>query len=137
MKKLKRIYHPYWLWEEIEHNMWGRVTDEKTAINQAIKFTSDHELYGSWMNKVIKQWPVSCENALTDYHMNRKAWLGHAAVAMALKLPESITRKAWRYLTNEQQFLANREASRAIQSWENSYFENQQLQKSMDEPMLC
>lgn len=136
MKKLKRVYHRYEDWEEMRFNMWGKVRDERAALDKAIEFTSNHALYGSWMMKVVNSWTISCENALTDYHINRKAWLGHAAVALALQIPESITRKAWRYLTYEQQFLANREASRAIQSWENSYIQDKQLSESVDEPLL-
>lgn len=136
MKKFKRVYHPWDKWEEVKFNMWGEVEDQKEWIKKAIEFTSDHKLYGSYMQRVVNEWPVSCENALTDYHLNRKAWLGHAAVALAIQCPEDITRKAWGYLTDEQKYLANEEASRAISSWENRYFENKQLRRSVGESLL-
>lgn len=119
--KFTRVYHPYWDWEEIDHNMWGAVTDRKKAINSAIRFTGDHDLYGRFMMRVVNEWRVSCENALTDYSLNRKAWVGHAACALARGIPEDITRTAWGSLSDEQRILANQAADRAIQHWEHSY----------------
>lgn len=134
--KLKRVYRRYQEWEEIKFNMWGSVENKKTALQEAIVFTSDHVLYGRYMRKVIKEMPVSCENALTDYSINRKAWIGHAAVALALNCPEDITREAWKNLTYEQQLLANEEASRAIREWENDYHQSKKLYKNMAQQML-
>jgi hypothetical protein len=136
MMKLERVYHPVCDWEEMRHNMYGDVADRKQWVKKAIKFTSDHKLYGRFMMRVIKDWPISCENALTDYLMNRKAWVGHAAVALAIGCPEDITREAWGHLTDEQQLLANKEAERAIQTWENNYIESRGLCKNMGGSLL-
>jgi len=134
--RLKRVYHPWNLWEEVKFNMWGNVPNRTAAIQDAIQLTSDHCLYGSFMTRVINEWPISCENALTDYFLNRRAWLGHAACALAEKLPEDIIREAWRHLTDEQQLLANKEASRAIQTWEYAYIKDRKLYQGLGEPML-
>ena len=100
MKKINRIYHPYNLWEEINHNMWGDVENKQSMLMRAIKFTGDHKNYGRFMRKVIKQWKYSCENALTDEFINRKAWLGHAACEVRMNCPEDITHQAWKYLSH-------------------------------------
>ena len=134
--KFKRVYHPYWNWEEIDHNMWGDVANRKAAVEKAEKFTGDHKMYGRFMMRVVKEWPVSCENALTDYTINRKAWVGHAACALARGLPEDIVRKAWGRLTDEQRELANREAERAIQTWEHDYAKSIGICVDLDEPLL-
>lgn len=112
------IWHPWWLWEEVNHNMWGKVDDRKKFLEKAIQFTSDHVLYGSWMLKVADAWKYSCEHNLTKTGTNRKAWIGHAAVAMAIQCPEDIVREAWGYLSQEQQDLANKAAQIAIEYWE-------------------
>lgn len=125
--KIERVWRPYTEWEELHHNMWGEVHDSKMMLECAIAFTGDAVLYGGYMQRVIREWPASCENALTDLHLNRKAWIGHAAAALALNCPEDITRKAWGKLSDEQQHLANLEAVRAIQSWEDDYRANKQL----------
>ena len=121
MMALRRVYHRWDDWEEVEHNMWGEVDDRQTMLQQAVEFTGKAGLYGSFMRRVILEWPISCENALTDPSLNRKAWIGHAASALALGCPEDITRKAWSFLDDEQRTLANREANRAIQTWEDNY----------------
>ena len=116
--------------------MWGKVENRRLYLDRAVKFTGDHVLYGSYMDRVVKEWPVSCENALTDYYMNRKAWIGHAACALAINCPEDITRQAWKELSYEQQYLANQEAIRAIRTWENMYIESKELRKSLGETLL-
>lgn len=133
---MKRIFHPVDTWEEMEANMWGEVVNRKSALDRAIKFTGDHRLYGRWMLRVVKEWKFSCENSLTDLNLNRRAWVGHAAVAMALGIPEDITRLAWAKLSDEQQLLANREAERAIALWEQSHREDRTVQDVMDDTLL-
>jgi hypothetical protein len=133
---MERVYRPYWEWEEIEHNMWGCVDDRKKHLKNAIEFTGDHKRYGRFMMRVIIEWPVSCENALTDDSINKKAWVGHAATALALGCPEDITREAWSNLTDEQQLLANNQARKAIQTWEHNYLKDSELCESVGGPLL-
>lgn len=121
MKNLKRVYRHIDDWEEVHFGMWDPPKDKKRQMTQAINFTSNHKLYGSYMMRVATEWAASCENALTDYNLNRKAWVGHAACALALRLPESVVREAWGKLTYEQQLLANDQADRAIKVWERNY----------------
>jgi hypothetical protein len=133
---MKRVYHPYTEWEEIKYNMWGTVEDKKLWLKKAIEFTGDYKLYGRWMMKVIDNWPISCENALTDNSINRRAWIGHAAVAYAIQCPENIVREAWSKLTDEQQLLANKKADRAIKVWEYNYLKSKGVYRDMGGEML-
>jgi hypothetical protein len=119
--RLIRVYHPYWKWEEVDANMWGSVKDRASFLKMAIEFTGDHERYGSFMIQVAKKWRYSCEHNLTDNTQNRKAWIGHAACALAMGCPEDIVRQAWGYLTKDQQLEANKKADEAIHFWENKY----------------
>lgn len=106
--------------------MWRKVStaEEARLLLVAIEFTGNAELYGSWMRKVIRQWPIACEHNLTDLGQNRKAWVGHAATQMAIACPEYITRSAWGRLTDTQRIEANRQADHAIRLWESSYTDN-------------
>jgi hypothetical protein len=133
---LLRVYKPISEWEEIKANMWGDVENAQKMLELAVSFTSNHALYGKNMMRVIKEWPNSCENALTDPNLNKKAWIGHAACALAIGCPEYITRKAWGYLTDEQRLLANREAERAIAQWVVSYTKSRNLCGKMGEQVL-
>lgn len=113
-----RIWHPYWLLEENNFNMWGNVENNEKYLQKAIKFIRDHKLYGKYMLEVVKQWKYSCEHNLSCITQNRRAWIGHAACALAMKCPEHIVREAWGFLTEKQQILANKEADKAIRRWE-------------------
>lgn len=135
-KIFKRIHHPYWLWEEVKFNMWGEADDKSAMLQKAIEFTGDWNLYGSYMERVAMEWKYSCENSLTDYGINRRAWIGHAACALAIRCPEDITRKAWGYLTDEQRVLADRKADEAIALWEELRVKNNGLREDVDGQML-
>ena len=116
--------------------MWGEVKNKKVFLQNAINFTGNHKKYGEYMMRVVMEWPISSENALTDYRLNRRAWIGHAACALAIRCPEDITREAWSKLSDEQRILANQEADRAIAAWEHAYAQNYDLRKNVGEEML-
>lgn len=110
------IWHPYWLLEEVNSNMWGATNHRKTWVEIAKTFTGNHELYGEYMRKVTDKWKYSCEHNLTKSG-DKRPWIGHAAVAFALNCPEDIVREAWGHLTQEQQDSANKQAENAIEAW--------------------
>lgn len=110
------VWHPYWRLEEVSHNMWGAVTHRSTWLKIAATFTGNADLYGEWMLRVVKEWPNSCAHNLTKPG-DKRPWMGHAAVALAIRCPEDIVRQAWAELTPEQQERANRKAAAAIDAW--------------------
>jgi hypothetical protein len=116
--------------------MWGEVQNKQQAVQLAIEFTGDHQLYGHYMRRVVSEWPVSCENALTDSALNQRAWVGHAACALAHRLPEDIVRLAWGRLTDEQRVLANAEADRAIRIWKHAYCKSRGLHRDLEGSLL-
>lgn len=117
---MKKLWHHYQTWEDYKAGMWRTLsgTEREEYLEIAIDFTGNAELYGSWMLKVIDEWPIACEQNLTDTGMNRKAWVGHAACCLATGCPEDITRSAWGELSQEQQDAANLKAEQAITIWE-------------------
>ena len=106
--------------------MWRTLKkeEEKEFLQKAIELTSDAELYSLWMMEVVVNWHYSCEHNLTCSGMNRLAWIGQAACAMAINCPEYITRIAWNELSQEQQDRANLNAFIAIELWEEEYAKN-------------
>ena len=110
------IWHPYWLLEEVDSNMWGSTLHRKTWVEIATTFTGNHELYGEYMRQVTDKWKYSCEHNLTKSG-DKRPWIGHAAVALALNCPEDIVREAWGHLSPEQQNAANQQATNAIEAW--------------------
>jgi hypothetical protein len=116
---MKKIWHPYWKWEEWQNGMWRKVSkdEERRMLPLAVSFTGDHELYGQYMKRVTQEWTISCEHNLTDSSLNRLAWVGHAAVCFWNGTPEYITRLAWGKLTDLQRQLADEAAELAVISW--------------------
>jgi len=100
--------------------MWRNVhgREREMFLKRAIEFTGNAELYGSYMMRIIDEWPLSCEHNLSCTEMNRQAWIGHAACCLATNCPEDITRLAWHYLDLAQQIEANAMADKAIAKWE-------------------
>ena len=107
---------PYWEWEEMALNMWGEVTDKRAWLKKAVEFTGDHALYGAWMLRVVDELPRSSLHHLSQ-RGDKRSWIGHAAVALAIQCPEDIVRQAWALLTPEQQDRANQKATEAIGYW--------------------
>jgi hypothetical protein len=120
---VQRIYHHFNKWEDWLNGMWRYVSeDEKQAyLQKAIEFTGNAELYGSYMQRVIKEWPYACEHNLSNKAINRQAWIGHSACCLAIGCPEDITRLAWHNLTQTQQDEANAQADLAILAWEQEH----------------
>jgi hypothetical protein len=120
---MTRVYHRYEKWEDFEAGMWRLVPRHEgdDLLAKAVEFTGDADLYGSYMMRVVREWPISCEHNLTNEGMNRLAWIGHSACAMAFRCPEYITRKAWGMLSDDQRNRANGVAATALASWLHRY----------------
>lgn len=123
----ERVWHPFTVWECFQNGMWDftPTKESKKLLRQAIEFTGNADLYGSWMMKVIVAWPRSCEHHLIDPSTNRRAYVGYAATCLAIKCPEDITRRAWGFLSQQQQDEANHKADLAIAAWERAYERSQ------------
>lgn len=83
----------------------------------------DIELFKKAMEKVVEQWPFSCEAALTATDLNHQSWIGQAACAIELNSPEDATRKAWGMLNDIQRKIANNSADEVVNNWKNVYKE--------------
>lgn len=120
---LIQVYHPYWLWEDYKNGMWRKESKEyeKQWLPIAIAFTGDHIKYGAAMTRVVNEWPVSSEHNLTNLNINRRAWVGHAAVCLELGIPEYIVRTAWKNITQYQRVMANHVADQSIHLWHHTY----------------
>jgi len=132
---IKQIFIPYYEWEDYINGMWNNGNDNQ--LKDAVIFTSNYIEYGNAMAEVIKAWPKTMLNSLTNLSINRKAFLGHCAVSYKLNIPESITRQAWGLLTNEQRFKANEIAQKHINNYDYEYKKSIiKLHKGLGKQML-
>ena len=129
--RLIRVYIPYWDWEDFLNGMWSK--GDESRLQEAIEFTGDHERYGKAMGEVIKAWPRTMLNSLTNTGINRRAFLGHCAVCWSIGISEDITRMAWGCLTDQQRMDADAQATTHIKIYENTHRE---LYKTVGESLL-
>jgi hypothetical protein len=125
MRRLKRVFHPYTLWEDAAAGMWRNVSGEERQqyLEQAARLMRDPVSFLAAMTIVTHTWPYSCEANLTTRSINRQAWIGHAATVLAVGAPEDVTRQAWWTLNQVEQDAANAVADAAIAQWESNYLE--------------
>src|SRR6188472_1156395 len=116
---IKQVYIPYWEWEDYLNGMWSK--GDSSRLQEAITFTGDHIKYGSAMKEVITAWPRTMLNSLTNPSINKRAFLGHCAVSYKLGIQESVTRSAWKELSDTQRYLADLIAQSTIDEWKIKY----------------
>src|SRR5690348_3445040 len=129
---LERIHHPYQDWEETKAGMWKRPNglERDEHINRCSAFMADTKQFRAAMLRAISEWPISCEQNLTCFDLNRQAWLGHAACCIAIGCPEEPTRAAWWTLTQEQRDAADAAAAEVIAIWEQQHTERMRCQSA-------
>lgn len=94
---MERIYHRYELWEDYPAGFYDNVSgkNKKELINKVIELFSSESKTREYMNRVINEWPYSCEHNLTNPAMNQIAYLGQGACCIYAGVPSSITMEAW------------------------------------------
>jgi len=115
-----QIYHPYWLWEDYKNGMYSNSTENsEELIFLAKTLLSDPIEFHNILQEVFKNWPISTIVNMTNLSCNRRAWTGQAACCYKYRTPETLTRVAWKYMTEEQRIAANKIADRCIIEYEN------------------
>lgn len=117
---MKRIYYTWDKWECYpagfyeDHPPKGMTPRE--AIRAYADFLRDTPRFQAALNRVLNEWPHSCEHYLSNENMNRIAWLGQASACICLGLP-SIFRSGFFLLSPEEQNMANATALEALNRW--------------------
>jgi hypothetical protein len=117
---MKRIYHPYWLWEDYKAGFYDNVSGEekKRLLLKSVEMFNSKELTKSNMLRVIEEWKYSCEHNLTNESLNKIAYIGQGACCLYSKIPSTITMEAWSLLTEEVKNRSNELALFTIKQWE-------------------
>lgn len=117
---MKQIFEPYWLWEDYRAGMFDRCAaseSEELTINAA-GLLSDCVRFREACDQVVDSWPIATAVNLTNKSANRRAWLGQASCCLVERAPETVTREAWKLLTDEQRYEANKVADEVIREYE-------------------
>lgn len=120
MEKLKQIFHPYYLWEDYKLGFYDNISgkNKQELINKVVELFSNQDLTEEFMQRVINEWIYSCEHNLTNYSMNRVAYLGQAACCIYAGVPSFITMNAWNLVDKKNRDIADFIANKKIKQWE-------------------
>lgn len=120
---MKRIYHPYHIWEDYLNGMYEERKDGKKQerIAQSVELLRNaNELYAA-MSYVANTWKYAAEVNLSNRGCNRQAWLGQAACCYVVHATEAEVRQAWNLLEDSERNAANTIADRVSYEWELKY----------------
>src|SRR5208282_383009 len=118
---MRRIYHPYQIWEDYLAGMYELKSFDEDGVMKAKRLLAEPRLLEKCMLFVAFNWPYSAEMNLSNLSRNRQAWLGQAACCHHCRVPEQVTKQAWRNLTDPQRVKANKVADKVILVWENEH----------------
>lgn len=119
---MKRIYHPYNLWEDYKYGFYDNCSgsEKQNKIDKAIEMFNSESLTRKYMNKVVDEWKYSCEHNLTNESLNKIAYIGQAACCLYADIPNTITMEAWSKLSKDVQNRSDEIAKEVINKWENN-----------------
>ena len=119
---MRRIYHPYWDWECYHAGFFNttcNLSDDEAKLKYC-EFLSNLVLFEKTLNKVLNEWPISCEQFLSNDSMNRIAWLGQSSMCIETGIPSTF-RGGFKLLSNENQKLADSMALKYLKIWLKKY----------------
>jgi len=117
---MKRLYHHWEKWECFRAGFYeseapgGMSSDE--ARDQYAVFLRDTPRFKAALLRVLAEWPISCDQFLSNENINRIAWLGQASMCIATGVPSRFRGGFW-LLTQDEQRTANSTAELALMHW--------------------
>jgi len=119
--RMNRIYHTWDKWECYPAGFFENKPKERNLSEGMCKlmyaqFLADISRFEAAMAGVLRDWPNSCEQWLSNERMNRIAWLGQAAMCYATGIPSTFC-GGFNQLTAEQRLDANLAALKYLNIW--------------------
>lgn len=114
-----RVFHTFDKWECEKAGLYSSsvngMTSEECKKLYA-EFLADPERFYNAAMSVIDHWPNSCEHYLTNYAMNRIAWIGQAAMCYETGVPSKFC-AGFNLLTEDEKQAANEVALKVLNTW--------------------
>ena len=86
------------------------------AIGMYSDFLSDIARFKNAMARVLEEWPISCEQFLSNEKINRIAWLGQSSMCIDTGVP-CVFRAGFSRMKQSRQDAANRAANEVLSKW--------------------
>jgi len=120
---MTRIFHHYEKWECLAMYLpYSGNASHEDLLQQYAEFLKDSLRFTSALRRVMQEWPIACEQFLTNESINRIAWLGQASMCIETGIPRKY-RAGFMLLTKKEQEQANYIAQCALDEWEKTYGE--------------
>lgn len=117
---MRRIFHHWETWECVRAGMYESVPPPPMSPDEAKQhyavFLRDTPRFESALARVLAEWPVSCEQFLSNEGMNRIAWLGQASMCIETGVPACF-RAGFKLLDESERSIANAVADKWLQQW--------------------
>lgn len=117
---MERIYHTWDKWECYPAGFFEAKAPKEYTDDDCQKLyrelLEDIPEFTRIMERIIIEWPNSCEHNLTNERMNRIAWMGQSALAYKYRIPARY-RGGYYLLTEAQQRIADEAALASINRW--------------------
>jgi hypothetical protein len=117
---MNRIYHTWDKWECYPAGFYEDVAPNGMPAGEAVTayatFLRDAPRFKAALERVLAEWPRSCEHYLSNENMNRIAWLGQASMCIDSGIPAAF-RSGYNKLTVAEKRAANLAALEALNRW--------------------
>lgn len=117
---MKRIYHHWEKWECVKAGFYDNTppkgTDSESCCKAYADFLSNLPRFEAALQRVLLEWPHSCDQFLSNENINRIAWLGQSSMCIETGIP-SVFRGGFRLLSRSQQTMANAMAEKYLKIW--------------------
>ena len=126
---IKRIYHPYNLWEDYKNGFYKSETnlnlDEQIEVCKNLFL--DLKEFENILNILIRDWKYSMEHNLTNESLNKIAYLGQASCAYKFKISNDISRQGYNLLNAYEKQKADDMAKKYLEKWEKEIYVNENI----------
>lgn len=115
-----RIFHEWNKWECYPAGFYSDKPPVGLTVSDCeqsyASFLADLDAFGSALERVITEWPMSCEHYLTNERMNRIAWLGQASMCLENGVPSRFC-GGYNLLSDDQKLAADMKALEYLNKW--------------------
>jgi len=98
--------------------------DSEAALSLYASFLRDLQRFGAAMERVLNEWPISCEQFLSNPSINHIAWLGQSSMCIETGVPACF-RAGFKLMTAAEQDAANALAEKYYKLWQSKQSERE------------
>lgn len=115
-----RYWHHIDRWESVPGGLYAEASPNGMSADDSrsayAEFLGNTTRFRAAIDRVVKEWPIACEQFLSNPSINRIAWLGQASMCLDSRVPCKY-RSGFALLDRNAQTQANALAEQALAAW--------------------